>query len=174
MYTRDRGVLLTWVHEQIYAGGGDHIPAEWDSFRDQTGVSAILHLNPVEPVIFQGPIPLAYLWMNIDRESEVGQKDRWEAASFLRICLDADQRVLIHSGRGRHRIRWVLVAYLILAGSTVKGAISQVEEKPWLSPYHTELGEWNRFHQLVKGGQLTIKRNLGGLDAILRSQVRRG
>ena len=150
MYTRGRGAQLTWVHNNIYAGGGDHIPNDWAAFRDQTDISAILHLNPVEPVHFQGPSPLAYLWMNVDREVEVDQRKRWEAGSFIRSCVCANYRVLIHSSRGRHRVRWVYVAYLIVSGSSVKGAISEVEEKPWLSPYHTELGEWHKFHQNVK------------------------
>jgi hypothetical protein len=150
MYTRDRGVQLTWVHQQIYAGGGDHIPIDWEAFRDQTGISAILHLNPVEPVIFQGPAPSAYLWMNIDHEREIDQNNRWQAGTFVQSCVSTDHRVLIHSGRGRHRVRWIYVAYLILSGSSIKGAISEVEEKPWLSPYHTDPREWQKFHQNVK------------------------
>lgn len=141
---------LTWVHEQIYAGGGDHIPLDWEAFRDQTGISAILHLNPVEPLNFYGLPPRAYLWMNIDQEKEIDQHHRWEAGLFVQSCVSANLRILIHSGRGLHRVRWIYVAYLIISGSTVKGAMSEAEEKPWLSPFLTDLGEWQVFHQWVK------------------------
>jgi hypothetical protein len=150
MYTRDRGGYLTWVHNNIYAAGGEHIPRDWAAFRDQTGISAILHLSPDQPVVFEGLSPIAYLWMSIDRELNADLLDRWTAGSFLQTCIAADQRVVIHSIMGRHRVRWVYVSYLIMSGKSVKGAISEVEEKPWLTPYHTELEIWQKFSTYVK------------------------
>ncbi len=150
MYTRDRGDRLTWVHDQIYAAGGDHIPKDWAAFRDQTGISAILHLSPNVPATFQGPTPIAYLWMKVEREQQANLADRWAAGSFLQTCVAANRKVLIHSNSGRHRVRWIFVSYLIISGRTVKGSISEVEEKPWLSPYHTELEEWHTFFEYVK------------------------
>lgn len=150
MYTRGRGGSLTWVHKQIFAAGGEHIPKNWAAFRDQTGISAILHLSPDQPTIFKGPSPNAYLWMKVDREHQVNPNDRWTAGMFLQTCVAADQRVLIHSIKGRHRVRWIFVSYLIISGSSVKGAISEVEEKPWLSPYYTEIDSWQKFFQFVK------------------------
>lgn len=141
---------MTWVQEQIYAAGGEHIPEDWAAFHHQTGISAILHLNPGHPVDFRGPPPLAFLWMDVDREGEVDQGKRWDAGMFLHTCTTSNMLVLVHSTQGWHRIRWAVVAYLIISGKTVKGAISQVEKKPWLSPYHTRLDEWHEFHRFVK------------------------
>jgi hypothetical protein len=140
------------VHEQIYAAGGAHIPKDWATFCDQTGISAILHLNPGYPVVFHGPLPEAFLWMDVDREGQVDQTKRWTAGTFLLLCTSSGMRVLVHSSQGRHRIRWAVVAFLIISGKTVKGAISEVEKKPWLSPYHTRIDEWHAFHRSLKAG----------------------
>lgn len=143
---------MTWVHELIYAAGGDHIPRNWAAFSDQTGISAVLHLNPGRPAVFRGPAPDAFLWMDVERERDVDHAKRWNAGMFLQLCTSSDMRVLVHSNLGRHRIRWAVVAYLILSGKTVKGAISEVEKKPWLSPYRTRVEEWQEFHSSMKAG----------------------
>jgi hypothetical protein len=66
------------------------------------------------------------------------------------MCLQKELRVLLHSNRGRHRVRWIVVAYLILAGRSVRGAIREVEERPWLAPYHTQVDSWQSFFERVK------------------------
>ncbi len=150
MYTRDRGDRLTWVHKRIYAAGGDHVLQNWALFQDQTGISAILHLDPEGPAKFHGPSPVAYMWMRVDREAEITIVDRWMAGSFISECVGAHKHVLIHSSKGRHRVRWVFVSYLIVSGQSVKAALREAEEKPWQSPYHTDLNEWHTFFQFVR------------------------
>jgi hypothetical protein len=150
MYTVCGACLLTWVHDQIYAAGGDHIPEVWASFVDQTGISAIVHLNSDAPAQFVGPLPNAFLWMRIGEEREAGISERLFAAQFIERCLQAGDKILLHSSEGRHRVRWLFVAFLILSGRGVRGTLSLVENRPWLSPYKTDLGIWNEYSEFVK------------------------
>lgn len=141
---------MTWVHDQIYAAGGEHIPNNWQTFADQTGISAIIHLRNMAPVQFRGLRAQAFLWLNLDDESQATVNDRLLVAQFLEMCLQNELRVLLHSNHGRHRVRWIVVAYLILAGRSVRGAIREVEERPWLAPYHTQVDSWQSFFERVK------------------------
>jgi hypothetical protein len=150
VYTRYGGILLAWVHDQIYVAGGDHIPSTWASFVNQTGVTAVLHLRPVSPTPFQGPFPKSFLWMAVADESEAGLEERWLAASFIGKNLESGQRMLLHSSLRRHRVRWAYVSYLIWTGKSVRASIKVVEEKPWLAPYRTDKRTWEDFRQFVK------------------------
>lgn len=144
------GVSVTWVHTDIYAGGGDHIPETWAQFADQTRISAILHLRPGKAARFDGPLPAGFLWLNIGDESQAGMDERWLAGRFLHDCLQAGQKVLIHSSLGRHRTRWAYVAYGIYSGRAAESVLRQAAESPWLSPYHTDTARWQAFEQAVK------------------------
>jgi hypothetical protein len=141
---------LAWIHDQIYAAGGDHIPSTWASFVKQTGVTAVLHLCPISPTSFQGPFPKSFLWMALADESEAGLEERWLAASFIGRNLESGQRMLLHSSLRRHRVRWAYVSYLIWMGRSVRASIRVVEEKPWLAPYRTDERAWEEFKQFVK------------------------
>lgn len=136
---------MTWVHERVFAAGGEHIPNTWQSFRQQTGISAVLHLNPGRPQHFEGAAPRAFLWLDIDQEEQAGEEQRWLAGRFLQLQLEQGGSMLLHSGQGRHRTRWVYTAYLLLRGRTVESALRQVEEPPWLAPYHTDRARWHEF-----------------------------
>ncbi len=141
---------MTWVHKDIYAGGGDHIPETWAQFADQTRISAILHLRPGKAARFDGPLPAEFLWLNIDDETGAGMDDLWLAGRFLHDCLEAGQKVLIHSSLGRHRTRWAYVAYGIYSGRAANSVLRQAAQSPWLSPYHTDTARWQAFQQAVK------------------------
>ena len=136
---------MTWVHDRIFAAGGSHIPATWEQFSGQTRVTAVVHLNPVEPQRFVGPSPEAFLWLALEDESEADLESRWLAGHFVQLQLAKGRSVLLHSGEGRHRTRWVFVAYLLLEGKSWRAALRQAEQTPWLAPYHTDHERWRSF-----------------------------
>jgi hypothetical protein len=150
VYTPYGGNHLTWVHDQIYIAGGDHIPSTWESFVDQTGIAAVLNLRPGSPSSFHGPIPERFLWMDLVDESQIGIDERWLAASFIGENLKDGLRMLLHSSLRRHRVRWAYVSYLIWTGKSVRASLREVEEKPWLAPYRTDENAWEDFKQYVK------------------------
>jgi hypothetical protein len=141
---------VTWVHEQIYAAGGDHIPSTWASFADQTGVTAVLHLAEGRPSQFVGNPPISFLWMDLTDERQADLNTRFLAGHFLLTCLKGCQRILLHSRSGRHRTRWAFVAYCICAGESVTKAIRKASDRPWLSPYYTDVGLWEAFADRIE------------------------
>ena len=141
---------MTWIHDQIYAAGGEHLPSAWASFVNQTGITAVLHLRPDSPASFLGPSPKNFLWMDVADENQAGLEERWLAATFIADNLEKGERVLLHSSLRRHRVRWAYVSYLIWIGKSVRASIKEVEKKPWLAPYHTDLNAWEDFRQYVK------------------------
>ena len=141
---------MTWVDDRIYAAGGDHIPGTWAEFSDQTGITAVVHLRPGGPAAFRGPTPNAFLWLGIGDESEVQLLDRWLAGLFVADCMRQGRKVLLHSSLGRHRTRWVYVAWAIVEGRSTQAVLRQAAAKPWLSPYHTSLEAWNDFAREVR------------------------
>lgn len=130
------------------------MPARWDTFSDQTGISAVLHLRPAFPASFTGPTPRAFLWIDLAEEGEAGVKARGLAARFIGENLAEGFRVLIHSSISRHRTRWAYVAYLIWSGKRVRTALRRAAEKPWLSPYDTDEEAWAEFDAWVKARKL--------------------
>ncbi len=142
---------MTWVHDRIYAAGGERLPGTWGAFADQTGITAVLHLRPLEPAVFDGPAPRSFLWLSLESEAEVDDRARWLAARFVADCLEAGQSVLIHSSLGRHRSRWAFVAYRILMGKPAGAALREAAERPWLGPYRTDVGAWESFAAEVRG-----------------------
>lgn len=145
---------MTWVHEQIYAGGGDHIPGSWESFADQSGIKAVVHLRAGSPAAFRGRPPEAFLWLSLEEEDEAGVEDRWLAGRFVAERVGAGDKVLLHSSLGRHRTRWVYVAYQICTGRQVRAALREAAQRPWLGPYHTDRALWETFAQAVRTRRL--------------------
>ncbi|HEY43363.1 MAG TPA: hypothetical protein G4O11_05205 [Anaerolineae bacterium] len=141
---------MTWVHDNIYAAGGTHIPSNWDAFADQTGVTGILHLAPERAARFSGSSPEVFLWLNIADENQAASSERLVAGRFLFECVTEGRRVLLHSSLGRHRTRWAFVSYLLFAGSSVRASLRQAAELPWLSPYHTDTAAWEAFAETLK------------------------
>jgi len=141
---------MTWVHDRIFAAGGNHIPTTWGDFADQTGVTAVLHLAPDKAASFQGPPPEAFLWLNVGEEAQISEGERHLVGRFLVDCLRAGKRVLLHSSLGRHRTRWAYVAYCISTGQSVRAALRQAAEQPWLSPYHTDVAAWEAFAGTIR------------------------
>ncbi len=141
---------MTWVHEGIFAAGGDHLPGHWADFAAQTGVSAVLHLCPDRPQPFAGPPPEAFLWLNLADEAQADLDTRLLAGAFVDSCLSEGRRVLLHSSLGRHRTRWAFVAFRILRGSSPRAALRLAAERPWLAPYSTDAALWEAFALLAR------------------------
>ena len=144
MYT-GAGTNVTWVEEAIFAAGGDHVPATWGDFAAQTGVSGVVHLRPGSPAGFAGPLPARFLWLSVQDETDAAAEDRLLAGAFVLACLSEGRRVLLHSSLGRHRTRWVYVAYRILAGSSPEAALRRAARRPWMDPYATDESAWKAF-----------------------------
>jgi hypothetical protein len=144
---------LTWIHDRIYAAGGEYLPNNWASFVDQTGIVAVLHQKPISPANFIGPTPASFLWMNLEEEVEVGHDERQLAAIFIDENLRFGKSVLIHSSLRLHRIRWTYMAYLIWSGKSVRASLKVVEQKPWLTPYHTDMQGWEDFKEFIAAGR---------------------
>lgn len=143
---------LTWVDEGIYAGGGEQLPASWAGFAEQTGITAVVHLRPGRPAVFHGRAPERFLWLPLADENEATGPDRLLAAAFVAGCLAEGRKVLLHSSLGRHRTRWVYVAYRILQGSSLQAALRRASRRPWMSPYATDLSAWEAFAATSRRG----------------------
>ena len=141
---------MTWVEDGIYAAGGDHIPQTWEAFAAQTAITAVLHLSSSGPTRFMGPPPSRFLWLDLEQELEADQQARQLAGEFVRDCRQQGQRVLLHCTHGRHRTRWVYVAYRPCMGHGLKGVLRDVAHKPWLGPYHTDREAWAAFRSYMK------------------------
>jgi len=142
---------LAWVHERIFAGGGTHIPSTWERFSTQMGIQTVVHLSSPTPVAFRGSPPPRFLWLDIDQESEADHGTRALCGHFVLDALNNRESVLLHSAHGRHRTRWIYVAYLICAGKQVRAALTLAEEKPWQAPYHTDRAKWLDFKEYLRG-----------------------
>jgi hypothetical protein len=145
---------MTWVHDSIYAAGGDYVTEQWRQFHDATGIEAVLHLAPRRPIPFYGPPPKRFLWLDYDEEHQAGLNERWLAGRFILEALRDNQLVLIHHPEGMHRTRWAYVAYSLMAGKTLIAALHQAQQRPWLAPYHTEKADWDAFLEvLIEAGE---------------------
>lgn len=142
---------MTWVHERIFAAGGQHIPRTWPSFADQTGISAVLHLNPNQPDFFAGPPPASYLWLDVTDEGGADAPTRWLAGRFAEWHVANGENLLIHSSLGLHRTRWVFVSFLLCRGTNLPSALRQAQEPPWLAPYYTDAEAWHSFVDWMEG-----------------------
>jgi hypothetical protein len=89
--------------------------------------------------------------MDVEEETQVGIEERCLAAQFIHECLQNGHQILLHSSHGRHRTRWVYVAFQIYNGQSVRAALRQAAESPWLSPYHTDTEVWDRFALSIAG-----------------------
>ncbi len=140
---------MAWVHASIYAAGGEHIPQAWEAFAETTGITAVVHVAAERPSRFQGPLPARFLWLKTAVEP-LDQSLRRLAGEFVRQSLDAGHKVLLHGREGRHRVRWVFVAYRLCAGARLERALREAGEKPWLAPYDTDRASWETFHRQLQ------------------------
>lgn len=141
---------MTWVHDRIFAAGGEHIPKDWASFSDQTGVTAVLHLAPEKACHFEGPPAESFLWLDVVGEEQLDLDTCLLAARFLHESTQSGRSALLHASLGRHKTRWAFVAYRIYTGRSVRVALREAAERPWLSPYLTDKRLWAEFAALVK------------------------
>lgn len=151
---------MSWVTEQVFAAGGTMIPCDWARFKLETGIDAVLHMNPVAPTPFEGPDPERFLWLDAADEEGADLAMRKAAGRFIFQAVHDGYRVLLHATPGRHRARWAYVAYLILDGRRPASAVRMAAEQPWLAPYSTDMAQWEAFYRSLHGSQT------GGLHAV--------
>ncbi len=140
---------MTWVAEGIYAAGGEHIPRTWAAFSQQTSIRSILHLASGHPQRFEGATPSQFLWLDIDDESQADLQTRRLAGEYILRCRESGQAILLHSAQGRHRVRWAFVAHQLCSGRKLKTVLREAAEKPWLSPYYTDIDKWQTFYDVI-------------------------
>ncbi len=155
---------MTWVDDRVYAAGGSHVPATWETFARQTGITAVLHLRPGSPEAFVGPAPAAFLWLDVSDEAQAGLELRLQAGRFVQQRVAAGDRVLLHGSLGRHRVRWAFVAYRLCTGQSLKAALRAAEQRPWLAPYHTDLPAWEAFAAYLMEARVPAGGSNGGGD----------
>jgi hypothetical protein len=144
---------LTWVHDRIFAAGGEHIPSTWRDFARQTGVTAVLHMRSDSPAVFHGPPPEILLWLDVENEPQIGFTERLVAGRFLAEMVAENRRILLHSSLGRHRTRWAFVAFCIQTGQSARAALRRAADRPWLSPYHTDENAWHDFSEVLRAAE---------------------
>jgi hypothetical protein len=154
---------VTWVQDGIYAAGGERLPAFWSEFADQTGIAAILHMRPAKPAEFIGPLPRAFLWLDLEDETHADLVTRRLAVEFIKHAMEDHRRLLLHSSLGRHRTRWALVAYQLELGKPLETVLRQAAQRPWMGPYRTDEAEWEAFAAGVAERRALSHPNNGGL-----------
>ena len=90
------------------------------------------------------------LWLNLEDERDVDLGMQALCGGFVHAAIESGENVLLHSAHGRHRTRWIYVAYLIWAGKQVRAALRMAEEKPWQAPYHTDAEKWSSFRSYLR------------------------
>lgn len=141
---------MAWVHERIFAGGGELIPATWDQFSREMNIQAVIHLSKPAPMSFIGRLPNRFLWLDVDKETETDFQARALCGRFVHEALLDGHGVLIHSAHGRHRTRWIYVSYQLYIGRQLRAALRLSEEKPWQAPYHTSRSQWAEFEAFLR------------------------
>jgi hypothetical protein len=142
--------FVAWVHEQIFAAGGGHIPATWDQFSHQMNIKTVIHLSKSTPMDFNGGWPDRFLWLAIEGEKDSDSAARELCGRFVQDAVAQGQNVLLHSSHGRHRTRWIYVAFLLCSGRQLRAALRLAEEKPWQAPYHTDRESWETFKHYLR------------------------
>ena len=126
---------MTWVNDHLFVAGGDLIAETWADFQNQTGITVVVSLRAEGPENFGPPLPLAYLWLPADDAEELSL-DGWRlGAQFIEAAVTLNRRVLLHCRLGLHRVRPLFAAYLVHTGKSVRAALREVEERPWMKPY---------------------------------------
>lgn len=141
---------MAWVHERIFAAGGDHIPDTWDQFSRQMNIQVVIHLSKPKPMAFQGRWPARFLWLDVEQETETAFPARAVCGQFVHEAIADKQNVLLHSRHGRHRTRWIYVAYQLYVGRQLRAALRLAEHKPWQAPYHTDRERWAEFKNYLR------------------------
>lgn len=136
---------MTWVHDSIYAAGGDYLPSAWAEFQRQTGVRTVIHLREEHPDRFSPPFPSVFLWLAVVDEASLTHDDLLLAARVMDESVRGGGRVLLHCHRGMQRTRPLYAAYRVYNGKSVRAAIREVEERPWVKPYRGGQERMERF-----------------------------
>ncbi|MCC6187597.1 MAG: hypothetical protein IT318_01070 [Anaerolineales bacterium] len=134
---------MTWATDSIFVAGGDYVREYWGEFQAQSGVSAVVTVAPEGPVAYLDPLPWAALWLPVASEAAYNLDQLALGVDFIEAALAAGRKVLLHGPHGVHRTRPLVAGHLLARGKTLARVLREMEEKPWLPPYHgkTELLE---------------------------------
>lgn len=127
---------MTWATDHIFVAGGDFVSDYWSEFQGQAGVSAVVTLCPDRPRLYVDPTPWAVLWLPVSDENAYTLDRLTLGVDFIETALAHGRKVLLHGPQGVHRTRPLVAAHLIANGKTVARTIRDLEQKPWLPPYH--------------------------------------
>jgi hypothetical protein len=127
---------MTWATDSVFVAGGDFVTDAWPDFQAQTGVSAVITVSPLAPPAYGEPLPMAALWLPVADEAAYTLEQLALGADFIAAALDARRRVLLHGPHGVHRTRPLVAAHLLRQGKTLARVLREIEDKPWLPPYH--------------------------------------
>jgi hypothetical protein len=139
---------MTWATDDIFVAGGEFVVENWASFREQTGVSAIVTVSIDRPGIFGEPLPWAWLWLPIADEGAYTLDALGLGVRFIEAALAAQRKVLLHGPQGLHRTRPLVAAHLLAGGKSLSRVLREIEQKPWLPPYR---GDIELLKQLIPG-----------------------
>jgi protein-tyrosine phosphatase len=128
--------VMTWATDYIFVAGGDFVSSHWTEFQNQAGVSAVITVSTDGPPPYLNPLPWAALWLPVDDEGAYTLEYLVLGAKFIDTALAAGHTVLLHGPKGVHRTRPLVAAHLLAGGKSVARVLREVEERPWLPPYH--------------------------------------
>jgi hypothetical protein len=127
---------MTWVADRIFVAGGDFVVESWRDFQAQTEVSAVVTIAAEAPGIFADPLPWAWLWLPLPEEAAYTLEHLDLGVAFIGRALEAGKSVLLHGPKGLHRTRPLFAAHLLAEGRSMPRVLREVEQRPWLPPYH--------------------------------------
>lgn len=140
---------MPWVNDWIFVAGGDMVMEQWREFRLQLGLSAVITIGADAPGLFVEPPPWAWLWLPLADETAYTLDHLRLGVDFLRRAAQARRKALLHGGRGMHRARPLVGAYLLAEGQPLPGVLRALEQRPWLPPYKGDvalLETWSQQH----------------------------
>lgn len=136
---------MPWVNEFIFAAGGDMPVEQWREFKMQLGLSAVITIGDDAPGLFVDPRPWAWLWLPVADEASYALEHFELGVGFLRHAAQHQRKVLLHGGRGMHRARPLVAAFLLGQGQTLPEVLRTLEQRPWLPPYKGEVALLERW-----------------------------
>lgn len=143
---------MTWATDSIFVAGGDYAREYWGEFQAQSGVSAVVTVSPEGPVAYLDPPPWAALWLPVAGEAAYSLDQLALGVDFIEAALAAGHKVLLHGPHGVHRTRPLVAGHLLARGKSLARVLREMEEKPWLPPYH---GKAELLEALMQRGAAT-------------------
>ena len=152
---------MTWATDHLFVAGGDYVSEYWRDFQSQTDVGAVITVSPERPPAYLDPAPWATLWLPVAEENAYTLDQLALGAQFIDAALNAGYKLLLHGPHGVHRTRPLVAAHLIAHGKTVARVVRDLQEKPWMPPYHGEVEVLEALRDILNPGA-GVKRGTEG------------